>query len=687
MYFFNYLFYFFVFFLNFNLLSMEKVQELEHLNSQKKKKIESDNTRITTFKKNYALKTLLSTVPVVLLAGSNIYSLYKTKEIPLIDIISLGIHKASTYNQTLEKLVKTISFNNAIYWKNSSELFFTAPNILFLSTLATAYALPQVANRVFPDSKLNSTETNEIIKSTDPLVDYIEFFKHIPVRTTNITEFCLSIKETNHNINLSEEQKTEFAKEINNYYKLEALLYNLDFFTDSEKLKELINALENLKINNSNLFFEKNEIHNNQIEEIKAKVTTIKEKLTDENIKKIDLLEKLKIKQQQLKHIRMKEEEEIALDINKEEEIALDINKEEEIKKFLEIDYKNLQQDLKQTSSLVKKMTEELKEVYKSQTILFQEIPNLKNPHRELFEETWNGISQSQKQKIIKEIGMNEKSESLSSYALSKLSPGTKIDIESLYLEKNTEDFIKKNYKHDFKSRILYFIKSSLPGHKITKEIEQLEKQKIKTGMEYDIEIISKLPTAELKDIYQEKYFQHYTIENYKTLFSTAESIEAIDMLTLISLIKNNNFQILLINHLDTLNSELIIKLTTHSPFLLNLSDTYTKDYVKNKPKNKKFPYTEEQYKKFEVCLKNIAKLALTSDNVSKRLPIYLKLSLNTYLKQNPNENTQYWKENNPDENEDKKINQELLKYFNQQEKIKKHFIIPSKPEQKKQAL
>ena len=36
--------------------------------------------------------------------------------------------------------------------------------------------------------------------------------------------------------------------------------------------------------------------------------------------------------------------------------------------------------------------------------------------------------------------------------------------------------------------------------------------------------------------------------------------------------------------------------------------------------KNKKFPYTEEQYKKFEVCLKNIAKLALTSDNVSKRL-------------------------------------------------------------------
>jgi hypothetical protein len=333
-------------------------------------------------------------------------------------------------------------------------------------------------------------------------------------------------------------------------------------------------------------------------------------------------------------------------------------------------------------------MTEELKEMYKLQTTLLKEVPNLKNPHRELFEEAWSGISQSQQQKIIKEIGMNETSESLSSYALSKLSPNTKTDIESLYLEKNTEDFIKTTYKHDFKSRILYFIKSSLPGHKITKEIEkkteQLQKQKIKTGMEYDIEIISKLPTAELKDMYEKEHFQHYTTEDYKTLFTTAKSIEAIDMLTLISLIKNNNFQILLINHLDTLNSELIIKLTTHSPFLLNLSDTYTKDYVKNKPKNKKFPYTEEQYKKFEVCLKNIAKLALTSDNVSKRLPIYLKLCLNTYLKQNPNENTQYWKENNPDENKDKKSNEELLGYFNQQEIIKKHFIIPSKPEQKK---
>ena len=49
----------------------------------------------------------------------------------------------------------------------------------------------------------------------------------------------------------------------------------------------------------------------------------------------------------------------------------------------------------------------------------------------------------------------------------------------------------------------LYFIKSSLPGHKITEKIEKKQnsfKTKIKkTGMEYDIEIISKLPTAELK--------------------------------------------------------------------------------------------------------------------------------------------------------------------------------------------
>lgn len=683
MYFFNFLFHLFLFFINFNLLGMkEEVQVPKLLTSPQKKKILTVNaTNITAFKKNYALKTLLSPLPLASLIGFTAYTSYKKNEIPLVDIISLGIHKASAYNQTLEKLVKKISFNTVVYWKNSSELFFTAPNILFLSTLGTAYALPQAAKRVFPFLELNSSEANEIIKSTDPLVDYIELFKHIPVRTTNITEFCLSIKETNHNINLAEEQKTEFAKQINVYYLFDNLLYDLDFFTDSKKLEKLINALETLKINHDNLFFEKNETHDTQIEEIKTKANQLKEKLTDEHIKKIDLLEKLKIKQQQLKHILMKEEE---------EEIALDINEEEEIKKFLEIDYTNLEADLKKTNSLIKKYSQELERIYELQTTLFQEIPNLKNPHRELFEEAWKGISQSQQQKIIREIAMNETSESLSFYALSKLSPNTKTDIESLYQEKNTENFIKTTYKNNFKSRILYFIKSSLPGHKITKEIkkkiEQLEKQKIKTGMEYDIEIISKLPTAELKDMYEKEHFQHYTTEDYKTLFTTAKSIEAIDMLTLISLIKNNNFQILLINHLDTLNSELIIKLTTHSPFLLNLSHTYTKDYVKNKPKNKKFPYTEEQYKKFEVCLKNIAKLALTSDNVSKRLPIYLKLSLNTYLKQNPDQNTQYWKVNNTDEEfkKDKKRNEELLEYFNQQEKIKKHFIIPSKHEQKK---
>jgi predicted RNase H-related nuclease YkuK (DUF458 family) len=328
MYFFNFLFHLFLFFINFNLLGMkEEVQEPKLLTSPQKKTILTVNANKTAFKKNYALKTLLSTLPLASLIGFTAYTSYKKNEIPLVDIISLGIHKASAYNQTLEKLVKKISFNTVVYWKNSSELFFTAPNILFLSTLGTAYALPQVARKVFPLSELNSNEANEIIKSTDPLVDYIEFFKHIPVRTTNITEFCLSIKETNHNINLSEEQKTEFAKQINEYYLFDNLLYDLDFFTDSEKLKELINALETLKINDGNLFFENNETHNNQIEEIKTKVTTLKEKLTDEKIKEISLLENLKIKQQQLKHILMKGEE-------GEEEIALDINNEEKIKNF-----------------------------------------------------------------------------------------------------------------------------------------------------------------------------------------------------------------------------------------------------------------------------------------------------------------------------------------------------------------
>ena len=225
MYFFNFLFHLFLFFINFNLLGMkEEVQVPKLLTSPQKKKILTVNANRTAFKKNYALKTLLSTLPLASLIGFTAYTSYKKNEIPLVDIISLGIHKASAYNQTLEKLVKKISFNTVVYWKNSSELFFTAPNILFLSTLGTAYALPQVARKVFPLSELNSNEANEIIKSTDPLVDYIEFFKHIPVRTTNITEFCLSIKETNHNINLSGEQKTEFAKQINEYYLFEYLL-------------------------------------------------------------------------------------------------------------------------------------------------------------------------------------------------------------------------------------------------------------------------------------------------------------------------------------------------------------------------------------------------------------------------------------------------------------------------------
>ena len=637
----------------------EEVQEPKLLTSPQKKKILAVNENITAFKKNYAFKTLLSTLPLVLLAASNIYSLYKTKEIPLIDIISLGIHKASAYNQTLEKLVKKISFNNVIYWKNSSELFFTAPNILFLSTLGTAYALPQVAKRVFIVSKLNSSEANEIIKSTDPLVDYIELFKHIPVITTDITEFCLSIKETNHNINLSEEQKEMFAKEINNYYKLEALLYDLDFFTDPKKLEELIDALETLKINHDNLFFEKNETHDTQIEEIKTKANQLKEKLTDEHIKKIDLLEKLKIKQQQLKHILMKEEE--------EEEIALDINEEEEIKKILKIDYTNLETDLKKTNYLIKKYSQELKEMYDLQTTLFQEIPNLKNPHRELFEEAWNVISQSQQQKIIKEIGMNETSEQLSSYALSKLSPGTKIDIESLYLEKNTGGFIKKNYKNDFKSRILYFIKSSLPGHKITKEIEkkieQFQKQKIKTGMEYDIEIISKLPTAELKDMYREKQFRNHTIADYKTY-----KINDLDMVTLSILIKSKIFQNFVIENMALFETETILDLQIHSPFLLDLISFYHFYYDKI---NNYDDRTKKIITSLEIFLNKIIK---TTEEKNYQSDIIL-FALSKYITLHPEQKTDTIEKiiNK------KKLFWDLCEFYEKDESIKKYFSIPSR--------
>ena len=51
-------------------------------------------------------------------------------------------------------------------------------------------------------------------------------------------------------------------------------------------------------------------------------------------------------------------------------------------------------------------------------------------------------------------------------------------------------------------------------------------------------------------------------------------------------------------------------------------------------------------------------------------------------MKQNPNENTQYWKENNPMKTKIKS-NEELLGYFNQQEIIKNILLFPVKPEQK----
>ena len=685
----HFLFNFILFSFSFNLFSMnEEEKEVSLVNLSniffKKKEIASEEEKIKTFKKNYTFQTLLSTIPLVSLIGITTYTSYKKNEIPLLDIIGFGIHKASRYNKQIESLFKKISFNNSIYWQNPFKLFFTIPNILFLSTIGTTYALPQLTKKKFPLCELNSTEANKIIKSTDPLLEYIEFFKNIPVKTTDITEFCLSIKDTNQNINLSEEQKTTFAKQINELYKFSELQYNLDFFNDTKKLESLENAITKIEIQENDKFFDKNEKQTGAITKIKETIKKLKDKLTDENIKKISFLEKLKIKKQTLQHMLMNKEKEEEEE-EEEEELKIDINNEDETEKFLKIDYNNLETDLKKTNLLVKKMAEELTDIYASQKKLYEEIKNLKNPHQELFEESWNGIHGWQKEKILKEILLNKTSEELSQYAVSKVSSDK--TIQSLYLENRTEQLIEKDYKNNFKSKILYFIKSSLPGHKIMneieKKIEEFQKQKIKTEIEYNIEIISKLlPTAELKDIYREEHFQHYTITEYKTLFKTAQSIEAIDMLTLMSLIKDKNFQMLLIDYLDTLNSELIIKLTTHSPFLLNLSDKYTTFYNTKNEKNKK-PYTEEQYKKLESFLKNITTLAIKSNDVYDKLPIYLKLSLKKYLEKNLEINTEYWKNNYSREDKSKK-NQEnyktLLEYFNKQEELKKHFVFPSKP-------
>lgn len=133
-------------------------------------------------------------------------------------------------------------------------------------------------------------------------------------------------------------------------------------------------------------------------------------------------------------------------------------------------------------------------------------------------------------------------------------------------------------------------------------------------------------------------------------------------MLTLISLIKDKNFQMLLIDYIDALNSELIIKLTMHSPFLLNLSDKYTKYHDQNNQKNKK-PYTEEQYKKLESFLKNITTLLVTSNNVYEALPVYLKLSLKKYLRKNSEINTEYWTNNYNVEDNDKKMKRIIKDY------------------------
>lgn len=684
MFFLHFLFNFILFSYSFNLLAMKEEQvnpaDLSRILFTKKE-IVSDEAKIIAFKKNYTLQTLFSTIPLASLIGFTAYTSYKKNEIPFIDFIGLGIHKASKYSRHVEALFKKISFNNLIYWKNASELFLTAPNILFLSTIGTTYAFPQLTKKIFPLQELNSTEANEIIKSADPFLDYIEFFKNIPVKTTDITEFCLSIKETSHKINLSEEQKTAFTKQINELYKFSELQYNLDFFNNTEKLEALENAITKIEIKNDDKFFDENKKQKEAIVKIKETITKLKDKLTDDKIKEISFFEQLKIKQQTLQNMLINVEAEEA------EMEEVDISNEEQSKKFLEIDYENLETDFKKTNFLVKKMAEELKEIYTSQKELYEKVKQLRNPHQELFEESWNNIDDWQKKEILKEIILNKKPEELSSYAVGEIDPHN--TAQSLFLENQTEHFIQKHYKKDFKSKVLYFVKSSLPEHKITKEINEkikkMQVQQIKSGLEYHIEIISKLPTAELKDIYRKEHFQHYTITDYKTLFKTAESIKKIDMLTLISLIKNKNFQILFIDYLDTLNSELIIKLTTHSPFLLNLSDKYIKYYdTNNNQKNKKkLTYTEEQYKKFESFLKNITTLPITSNNVYNTLPPYLKLSLKKYLGKNLEINTEYWTNNYNVQDEGKK-NQEnytkLLEYFNKQEQIKKHFIIPSNP-------
>lgn len=667
----HFLFNFILFSFSFNLLSM-KEEEVKPVDLSSilftKKEIKSDENKIKTFKKNYTFQTLLSPICLVSLFSITAYTSYKKNEIPLIDIIGFGIHKASQYNKQIETLFKKISFNNTIYWQNPFKLFLTTPNILFLSTIGTTYALlPQLTKKKFPLCELNSTEANEIIKSTDHLLEYVEFFKHISVKTTDITEFCLSIKNTNQNIKLSEEQKKAFAKQINELYTFSEVQYNLDFFNNTEKLEALKNAIMTIKIENSDKFFDENTKQQEAITKTKETITKLKNQLTEDNIKKISFLEKLKIKQQTLRHMLMKEEE----------VVEIDINNQEQTKKFLEIDYKQLETDLKKTNFLVKKMTQELKDIYSSQKELYEEIKQLRNPHQELFEQSWNGIHDWQKKEILKEIILNKTSEKLSLYAVKKIDLNN--TVQSIFLENQTEHFIKEHYKKSFKSKILYFVKSSLPGHKINKEInKKIQEKQITSGLTYDIEIISKLPTAELKDIYREEQFQHYTIEEYKTLFRTAESIEKIDMLTLINLIKNKNFQMLFIDYLDTLNSELIINLTMHSPFLLNLSDKYNKFHNEKNEKNKK-PYTEEQYKKFESFLSNITTIAKTSNNVYDTLPVYLKLSLEKYLKKNPKINTEYWTKNFSAQNENSKNQNnytKLLEYFNAQEELKKHFVV-----------
>ena len=95
-------------------------------------------------------------------------------------------------------------------------------------------------------SELNSNEANEIIKSTDPLVDYIEFFKHIPVRTTNITNLSFRSKRQIITLISQKNKKQNLQNKSMNIIYL-TICYMILTFTDSEKLKELINALETLE--------------------------------------------------------------------------------------------------------------------------------------------------------------------------------------------------------------------------------------------------------------------------------------------------------------------------------------------------------------------------------------------------------------------------------------------------------